>query len=525
MDCHDCGAFNSSLAEECDECGATFDALAKKSRPRPESNEGQHGDEDGEVEDDDNDAGADIDSKLRVSRVTAGQRMAGGFLILAACELLALRLLAPSLFAELMLAAKVGMFVQVGLGVAILAGKRIGVVLAALIHGSAILASFGPVGLAFAVVLWLNGGGSLLLLVGRASRARIIAGCIAVTTAQFVPFGTSEWAPQSWFHTEGATVHDLGWPADWVTGRELPYQLRLPSGWHPLRSGARERLTHGSDATLVNVKTSGWLSINFRRGETAVNSVHDLATRAKKRPPNQTAVPRDVEPIARYPERSRVVLLEWVYAQQHWKGLRAVLVGRDWCLELDLRAFAKDFEERQSEFRAIIDSVQIPAAQLEPRSGLRAVSSNRIQVGHQKYQFELHGDGWYALDSEVAIALQVPPEGRAWTQPYRNCILHITGHPRDPDSAELGAVAEGVLTGLAKAGELTELDGGFHPIGTASLFGEFRFKSKKGDYAMWIAVARVPDFFVLGFVEVPFEGRILVAEDAKATLRSLTKLE
>lgn len=502
MNCPECGSFNSVLASECEDCGEPLTDVPAKMQHQAAAEQGE----------------IDQDAQQSEHGVSTAHRVAAAYMLLTVPVGLGLRLYAPALTQKLSTALGVGVVLSGILGTLIILGnpwgKRFAVALQLLGLGG-ILFNPNPT---TSIPIGLGSTAVLLLLLGNASRTRMALGIVAALSPIPAAAALAAWAPDDWSPPGEVKFFDLEAPTNVLTGRGFTYKLALESsGWHLLKPRAQRRLASRSDAYAANVRTGATLRVFVKRSEKAAPTVLGYEHSAAVPVSTLLAPAEVVSPLRPYPERSRVVRITWQEAGQLWKGFRAVLVGRDWQLEMQLEVPLNQFFEHESELRAVIDSIRVPDAALLPPDDAVTETSSPLP-----FDITVRGRGWYRTEANTQVKQDAPADSTIWVQPYLAAVLYVWPERGSMADVTLEQSVDDRIARMRALGRNVErLGPATKTAGSDALVLKLRITLEKTTKVAWFSIVRRGEDAIVAMLEVPPEVADFLAADAQATLGSL----
>lgn len=503
MDCPRCGAFNSMLDTECADCGAPLgDTAAEESAteaavmPEPQ--------------------------RAPAAPASAGQRVAGGLLLLSAATALTIRFAMPAFFRIGPDLALPGAAVNAALGLALLLGVRRFVVPAVVCVAALAVWHVLAVGdVALGVSVGAFELSIVVLVVGQASRARIAAGCSLFCAAWVVPFALRSLAPAAAFNDKVRPV-DLSGKLRVLAGRSLPYNVPLPGDdWHALTAAARARTASKTDAVAVDVKTGAVVRSYVDLHKGIVPSIDTYVSGILDPLKGKRGVPADLGPLHSYPHRSRVVRVAWTENGADWTGLRAMIVGDGGGLEIDASIPIAPMPEER--FRRILEGARVEPSALREPPDCAPLANGRVDEPDVPVTMELAGGDWCESSADAAARRGVPAPGRVWQRPFQGLVIAVVSRGGVPIGTSAASFADRGIDALRTAGNAPEHVRSLpQSRGAGFELRELEVIKKSGRYAAWIATVIAGDKSAIADAEVPLRARDAVAADVLSSLATLT---
>lgn len=501
MDCPGCGAFNSRLDAQCADCGAQLSAAAQLPSTRGPS-----------------EADELLVDEASPDLTRFARRLAGAFMLLGSIPAAMVKAYAPGF--QTPNVTILVLVTNVAFGLLLLAGVRQYVVpatiaLAVLSLTGAWLAA--PPALALLILVFPVC--LLLLLIGRPSRRRVGTASLLFVT-QTGAIVALYLAPTNPFFDGTIRVLDLGAAQDRIIGKSMAYELALPEGWRALKPSEPEPM---ADARVVHPATGAVLQVFVTRQDGARPTVAGHARTVARRVQNQVVPPQSLGPIPAYRERSRVLKLRWVEQGKKWAGLRAIVVGKGWAIEVSMSAPDLVFADREGQFLEVVRGLRLPEAELAPPE--QVVPERSSVPLRPRAPLTLHfppdlRDGWHAVNPATVSDAGIDSTDDFWANPYRDLVLALRTETNSDGEATAPAVID---SWVAHAGETRQNVRVVRRLQSEkrSAMVELEFRFGEAVRTVWLRVLVRDERLAFAVFEVRSEDKDEVATSGLELLRSV----
>lgn len=467
---------------------------------------------------------------------TSGQRLAGGLMIVNAIILLLEKATMPDTGAGLPTglptATVVPAIIDLVIGAVLLNNnsKVVGlaivrVVLGLLLFGGAFVVKADYLMASFQVVVSAS---FLLLLVGRAGRARIVA-AIVLFAGYLAMEALGAYVIMTGHNPLGTTFAALrgdidGAPAGEIAGISSAYTIRAPSDEWYLRDRRAAKIDNPlADQWLMRPSLDAHVAVIDEHVPGLAMPVDLLASAVLD---NMRSAGRGVEdlgrePLAKFPDNGRLLHVRGTIGGEDIESLVAVVSIYEHSYQVMALAPRGNFARVEAELRAAIESFTPPAVRVSAPAETVPGPPGRVVGLAANYAITAPSDKWFLRETEAARRDNADAD-RWLIRPDVDAHVYVIAE--ELGTAEFGADDVAAMVEQQIRSAMTEPDiGPRGPFAGDSTRGRtFHVKGKVGDMALEydyaVVVAGTRAFQIIGFSRAEFYPQ--VKDDLRRALES-----